>query len=284
MFKKNKNKKRVSAVRQSVLPKSTLPKKIVHRLILASMLVGGVYISANWYQSLQLFPVKQVRIEGEFKYLDKNQIKERIAHSAVGGFFDLDIDLLRNELIGMQWVEDAFVRRVWPESVIIRVVEKKPVAKWNDRGVLTANGELFYPSVTFDKLKLVQLKGPKNRHVFVLSEFNKIQSLLHQTEMKITVLSQNERRSWEMNIEGITVHLGRKGIYKKIESLVAVYANLIKPKVDKIKRIDFRYTNGFAVNWKKTITTKTNFKNMRVMDMNQVKTKLNFLMGAIKHV
>lgn len=284
MFKKKKNKKRVSAVRQNVLPKSTLPKKIVFRFVLMTLLVGSLFIGAKWYQSLQLFPVKQVRIEGEFKYLDKNQIKERIAHFTVGGFFDLDIVSLRSELVAMQWVDDAFVRRVWPESLIIRVVEKKPVAKWNDKGVLTANGELFYPSVAFDKLKLVQLKGPKNRHVFVLSEFNKIQSLLHQAQMKMTVLSQNERRSWEMNIEGITVHLGRKDIYKKIESLVGVYANLIKPKVDKIKQIDFRYTNGFAVNWKKVIATKTNFKNMRVMDMNQVKTKLNFLMGAIKHV
>ncbi len=284
MFKKKKNKKRVSAVRQNVLPKSTLPKKIVFRFVLVTLLAGSVFMTAKWYQSLQLFPVKQVRIEGEFKYLDKKQIKERIAHYAVGGFFDLDIVSLRNELVAMQWVDDAFVRRVWPESLIIRVVEKKPVAKWNDKGVLTANGELFYPSVAFDKLKLVQLKGPKNRHVFVLSEFNKIQALLHQAQMKITVLSQNERRSWEMNIEGIDVHLGRKGIYKKIESLVGVYANLIKPKVDKIKQIDFRYTNGFAVNWKKVIATKTNLKNMRVMDMNQVKTKLNFLMGAIKHV
>jgi cell division protein FtsQ len=284
MFKKKKNKQRASAVRKNVLPKTAVPKKHLLRFAFVVLLVGGMYAGSQWYTSLQLFPVKHVRIEGEFKYLDKSKITERISSYSVGGFFDLDIVSLRNELISMQWVDDAFVRREWPESVIIRVVEKKPVAKWNDKGVLTANGGLFFPTDSFDKLQLVQLKGPENRHEFVLSEFNKIQSLLHQAQIEVSELTQNERRSWQMNIDGISVYLGRKDIYKKIESLAGVYAGLIKPKASKINLIDFRYTNGFAVSWKKTIAIKTNLKNMRVMDMNQVKTELSFLMGAIKHV
>lgn len=284
MLKKKKNKPRVSAVRKKVLPKSTVPKKYILRFVLGLLLVGGVYTGSQWYTNLQLFPVKQVRIEGEFKYLDKNQIKEKIAHYSVGGFFDLDIVSLRKELVSMQWVDDAFVRREWPESVVIRIVEKKPVAKWNDKGVLTAGGDLFFPKESYENLQLVQLKGPKSRHAFVLSEFNKIQSLLHQAKIEISELSQNERRAWKMNIEGVSVYLGRKDIYKKIESLAGVYAGLIKPKANKIKQIDFRYTNGFTVNWKKAVAIKSNLKNMRVMDMNQVKIELNFLMGAIKHV
>ena len=278
------NKKNVSVVRRNTLPKKPVMKTNLFRFVLIAVFVGTGFVVSHWFTTLQVFPVKQVRIEGEFNYLDKGLIKRHIEHYSTGGFFDLDIVSLRTELLAMQWVEDAYVRREWPDAVIIRVVEKKPVAKWNNKGVLTANGDLFYPTMAFDKLKLVQLTGPKDRHVFVLSEFNKIQALLHQAQMKISVLSQNERRSWEMNIEGITVHLGRKGIYKKIESLVAVYANLIKPKVDKIKQIDFRYTNGFAVSWKQAMATKMNFKNMRVMGMNQVKNKLDFLMGAIKYV
>ncbi len=284
MFKKNKNRKRVSAVRKNVLPKNTVPKIYITRIILLMLLVGSGYTVSQWYKSLQLFPVKQVRIEGEFNYLDKNLIKERIAAHSVGGFFDLDIISLRNELMSMQWVDDAFVRREWPETVIIRVVEKKPVAKWNTKGVLTAGGGLFFPASSLESLQLVQLKGPQQRHVFVLSEFNKMQSLLHQAGIKINTLSQNERRSWQMGIEGMTVFLGRKNIYKKIESLAGVYATLIKPKVDEIKQIDFRYTNGFAVSWKKKVAIKTNFENIRVMGMNQVKTELGFLIGAIKHV
>lgn len=284
MFRINKNKIRVSAVKKNKQSEKTLPGIYMARVLLLVLFTGAGYAVTQWYSAVQLFPVKQVRIEGEFNYLSKEKIKEGISNYTVGGFFDLDIVSLRNELVQMQWVDDAFVRREWPETVIIRVVEKKPVAKWNADGVLTANGDLFYPTGSIDKLQLVQLKGPLGRHVFVLSEFNKIQSLLHQAEIKIDFLSQNERRSWQMTINSMAIHLGRKNIYKKIESLAAVYAILIKPKSDKIRQIDFRYTNGFSVNWKNNFATSKKLGNSRVTEINQFKTGKVFLVGATKDV
>lgn len=284
MFKTNKKQKKKSAVRKSSLPKKSISTTYILRVVFLMLFVGGAYVGKISYEKLQLFPVKQVLIEGEFNYLDKALIKEKIAPLAIGGFFDLDIISIRNELVSMQWVDDAFIRREWPESVIIRVVEKKPVAKWNDGGVLTANGDLFYPEKTKAMIQLVSLRGPELRHSFILTEFNKIQSLLHQAEIKITELSQNDRRSWKMNIDGVVVYLGRKNVYKKIESLVAVYRALIKPKIDKIKQIDLRYTNGFAVTWEKRIAIKMKNEMTRMKTLSQLKIKQGLLMGAIKYV
>jgi len=284
MFKSNKKTKKVSAVRKRVSPKRTLPKVFINRVILLTLLIGSGYGAVNWYSSVQLFPVKQVRIEGEFNYLDKGMIKKQISEQSTGGFFDLDINSIHERLLTMQWVENAFVRRDWPETVVIRVVEKKPVAKWNDKGVLTAEGELFFPAKLPPNLELIKLKGPEQRHAYVLTELNKMQSMMHLENITISELSQNDRRSWKMAVNGITILLGRKEIYKKIENLVSVYTNLIKPKADKIDQIDFRYTNGFAVNWKKKVAKMNNFENTHTTSINQLKAGTGYLIGAMKNV
>jgi len=283
MFKKNKNKKRISAVRNNVLPKKSVSKVYMYKFALVAVVIGVGVVINNWVSSLELFPVKQVQIEGEFIYLTEETIKKKISKYSVGGFFDLDIAGLRNELVSMVWVDDAFVRREWPDKIVIRVVEKKPVAKWNALGVLTAEGHLFYPENSMDKSNLVELNGPVGRHGFVLSELNKIQSLYYPVGIKITKLSQNERRSWNMQVDGIGIHLGRKNIYKKIENFSFIYASLFKQKISKIKQIDFRYTNGFSILWKPNAETKL-IDNKNMISENQNYMNKRFLIGAINYV
>ena len=274
------NKKNVSVVRRNTLPKKPVMKTNLFRFVLIAVFVGTGFVVSHWFTTLQVFPVKQVRIEGEFNYLDKGLIKRHIEHYSTGGFFDLDIVSLRTELLAMQWVEDAYVRREWPDAVIIRVVEKKPVAKWNSAGVLTAKGHLFFPENSVDLEFMVKLNGPDNRHQFVLSEFNRMQSLLYQADMRINKLIQNERRSWEIETDGIVIKLGRKNIYKKIENLTAVYTTLLKPKVDEIRQIDFRYTNGFSVEWKHKTGQLINIETTGITSM-YTKRESNFFIGAI---
>jgi len=283
MFKKNNDKKRVSAVRNNVLPKRSISKIYMFRGLVVGFVIAVGLLINMWVSSLEIFPIKKVKIEGEFIYLDKEKIKEKISAYSIGGFFDLDIAALRSQLVGMSWVDDAFVRREWPDKVVIRVVEKKPVAKWNVSGVLTAEGHLFYPKNSIDKNNLVDLKGPVGRHGFVLSELNKIQSLYYQTGIQISKLSQNERRSWKMEVDGIEINLGRKNIYKKIESFSVIYSSLFKKKINKIEQIDFRYTNGFAIRWKKN--TESKLADNKVM-ISKIQNYMNeqFLIGAMRYV
>ncbi len=284
MFSVKPKKKKSSAVRKNVLPKKTFPKRIMVAAVFVVAIVAAGIVLKQTIESSRVFPVKQVRIEGEFIYLDERSVKKQISQVSVGGFFDLDIAGIRNELMKLQWIDDAFVRREWPDSVVIRVVEKQPVASWNKRGILTASSQLFYPHEIPQIDELVALEGPGGRHKFVLTELNKIQSLLHQAEIKVSSLSQNARRSWKMEIDQVEVQLGRKDIYKKIESFGAIYQSLLKPKLNQIKQIDFRYTNGFAVLWREKAAR--NMNHVDAITMNRFQNNMNerFLIGAVRNV
>lgn len=284
MFKRNRNKKMSSAVRKNILPKKSVSKRYISRLSVLVLVVAGLFGARQAMQSLELFPIKQVRIEGEFIHLDKEDLKLKISSYTQTGFFEVDIAKLRKALVKVEWVEDAFVRRAWPDAVVIRVVEKEPIAKWNRQGVLTSTNDLFYPQDKKNIKELVELSGPEGRHAFVLSEFNFIQSLLRQADIEISSLSQNIRRSWKMQVDGIEVNLGRKDIYKKVESFAVIYQSLLQPRINKIRQIDFRYTNGFAVRWKDEVSDISKIQDRQIINGYQNKMNEDFLMGAVKNV
>ena len=113
------------------------------KLLLLSILVVSVSVIVTQVNMQKILPISSVKIEGEFKYLDKEQLKNQSMPVVDGGFFSVDLLAVRNVLIGLPWVEDVSVRRQWPDQLLVRVIEKKPVVYWGDNAVLSAKGVLF---------------------------------------------------------------------------------------------------------------------------------------------
>jgi cell division protein FtsQ len=81
------------------------------------------------------FAVRNVRISG-----DRNQPRLDIYRAALDGATDnmwaTDIRGIRERLVALPWIADASVSRRWPDTLEIEVVEKRPAAIWQHRGLL----------------------------------------------------------------------------------------------------------------------------------------------------
>lgn len=233
-------------------------KTRANKIILLSVLIlASVYGAKYAVTKLDLFPIKAVHIEGEFRYLDEDAVRQKLVGLVEDGFFSVDIQKLREVLLTMEWVDDAFVRRDWPESLLIRVVEKQPVAKWKDVGLLSAKGELFLASESKTIDGLVVLDGPKDRYTYVLKNYNQMQSILRQVDLRINRFAQDDRRSWSLQIEnGITIKLGREDTPARLTRFVKVYEKVIAPRMTDISHVDMRYTNGFVIGWKQRLSER----------------------------
>jgi len=219
------------------------------KLLFFSMFVASLSIVLTQINMQKVLPISSVKIEGEFKYLDKEQLRKRAMPVVDGGFFSVDLSAVRNVFISLPWVEDVSVRRQWPDQLLVRVIEKKPVVYWGDDAVLSAKGVLFMPEKKLSE-NLPYLKGPEGLHKTMFQELARMQAWLLETGLRIKSMSLDERRSWTLKmVDGIELRLGREKMHQRLQRFASVYKNNFQSEMRKIKHIDMRYTNGFAVAW-----------------------------------
>ena len=92
-------------------------------LILAG---GGVVLVAGLQAlvALQSIPVEQITVTGKLEYTRAEEVQELVQPVLVGGFLSADLVLIRQQLESMPWIYRATVRRRWPSSLELNVVEQ----------------------------------------------------------------------------------------------------------------------------------------------------------------
>lgn len=220
---------------------------IIFAIILLSLTV------ANQFRAVKYFPIKEVNIIG-VQHIDHQAIQQMLLPLVKNGFFSVDVAMIKERLYQYPWVADASVRRVWPNQVVIRVSEKTPLARWNDENLISTSGDIFKPdSATFPR-DLPQFVGPEGKHINMIENYNKINSILSPLHFKITRLELNPAEAWNLTLDnGMKMQVGRKDILTKINHFVKVYPKIVGGRTSDVDYVDLRYSNGFAVRWK-TIT------------------------------
>jgi cell division protein FtsQ len=88
----------------------------------------------------------------------------------------------------------------------------------------------------------------------ILSLFYRLETRFEKLNEQVAVLRKDSRGALEIQLEsGLTIKLGRVDIERKITRFVAIYRQHIYPRRDEIQALDLRYSNGFAVAWKKEV-------------------------------
>ncbi len=93
------------------------------------------------------FVVEQVDVMGEGR-LNERDIRMAARIQRGSYFFGVDLDAARDRTESLPWVERAVVRRLWPNRIVVQVVETTPYALWQNEGelyLLADSGEPIVP-------------------------------------------------------------------------------------------------------------------------------------------
>ncbi|MCP3688125.1 MAG: FtsQ-type POTRA domain-containing protein [Gammaproteobacteria bacterium] len=222
-----------------------------YNLILLAMIVVGAATYFN--QRSTLLPIKTIELSGSFNYIEQKAI-EAILRPYVGqGFFSLDIHAVYKLLSDQAWADAVSIRRVWPDQLEVNIIEKKPVARWS-RSQLLSNKAVVYDADTtgFDSLPLVH--AVNSEPAGMLRQFYALSGRFSALQETLVSLRQNSRGALDIALaDGLVIKVGRSEVNRKIARLISIYKQQIMPRRLHIRQLDLRYSNGFAVTWKKEI-------------------------------
>jgi cell division protein FtsQ len=219
-------------------------------LVLFGAMGGGAMLGVAQLLDPQAFPLKVVRIKGEFKHLDRQKLEQTMAMEVREGFFTLDVEAVYSRLLQMPWVAKVAVRRVWPDMLLIAVEEQVPFAQWGRTRLVSSQGELFQPAKKEIPAGLPQLIGPEGTEHEMVSRYRAMQPHFESIGLQIARVEQDPRRAWQIEfMDKSAIRLGSQHFDERVQRFVRVYPRLKAAGRGKPKQVDLRYTNGFVVHW-----------------------------------
>ena len=216
-------------------------------LVIAGVIYGVIQLN-RYLEDEQRVPVQRIMLSGQRTQIDDAQIENLVRSRHPGSFFELDVDKVLADVQSLPWVYKASVRKRWPVSLQLHVVEQVPAAHWNDDLLLNQYGESF-AAVAAD-LALPALFGPGGSEQVALEGYKAMQGLLNTTQLKVTELFLSERFAWHIKLSnGISLNLGRTEFIDRLQRFIDLYPLLNKDERE-VDYVDLRYDTGFAVGWK----------------------------------
>lgn len=105
-----------------------LRRWLVWRYVIGSVLLVVLSVVAVWLVFLSsTLTVKHVDVQGE-SLLSRDQVLAAARVPAGAHLVDLDLGAIRNRVAGLAPVKRVDVSREWPDGVLIKVTERRPVA------------------------------------------------------------------------------------------------------------------------------------------------------------
>lgn len=220
-------------------------------VFLASVVLGLVYaawVLNNWLEDSQKAPINQVLVTGNRTHVEDTLIETVVRNKHPESFFELNVDALHQEIEDLPWVYRASVRKRWPNSLNVHVVEEIASARWNSDSLLNQYGQTFDAQLADDALP--DLFGPGGSEQTALQGYRAMQTLLNSASLTIDELYLSERFAWNLRLNnGVKLNLGRSEFVDRLQRFVDVYPLLLK-QGKQINYVDLRYDTGLAVGWK----------------------------------
>ncbi len=197
------------------------------------------------------FPIQSVKIMGNYNHVDHLQLRQTISPYLKSGFLWVDETGLSNQLMQLPWVENATVQRIWPHILQITLVEKTPIAHWNNTDLMSAQYDTYNPGNATITNPLPWLYGPQGQQNEVWTAYQTLSNILVPLKLKISSIELSQRQSWEIKLDnGMLLIVGRDDMQTRLQRFVTIYNKIIGTNANQVDYVDLRYSNGVAVKWK----------------------------------
>ena len=222
-----------------------LLRNIANALItfsVSAVLYGAVFYAVHLPG---LFPLQNVRLSDVPQRVEVKEVLQVVRNEVQGNFFTVDIERLRQSLEKLPWVRNVSIRREFPHRLSVQLEEQQALARWNNAALVNRQGEVF---VARSEQVLPGFTGQDGTAAEVTQQYMKFSKQLAALDLQVTRLALSPRHAWQLRLSnGMVLELGREDMQQRLATFVEVYPHSLAAMQSKVKYVDLRYRNGFAV-------------------------------------
>ena len=221
--------------------------------------------------------VRVVKVEGQLADSEAAQIRRRIGQALKGRLLTMDVAQLRARVMELSWPDEVSVRKVWPDTIVVRVARRTVVARWADAGYLTPAGEIVStPNGPLDVPAFdCALSSPRE----AMEVYRYLQGMAADAGLAIEHVSENEIGEWKFAFTepgarfagappgnrpgddvtatgalpgagGPTVMLGADRLRERMQRFLVAWSRFLGHRAAAVDYVDLRYSSGIAVRWR----------------------------------
>lgn len=221
---------------------ATMLRNIANVLITFSVLAalyGAVYYAAHLPG---LFPLQTVHLSTAPHRVASEDVLRTVRNETKGNFFTVDIEHLRQALEKLPWVRSVSIRREFPHLLVLQLEEHQALARWNNTALVNLKGEVFMAE---SEQEMPDFFGPDGSSAVVAQRYAQFSQQIATLDLHAVRLNLSARHAWQLKLNnGMVLELGREDMQHRLARFVAVKKT---EDMSKVKYVDLRYHNGFAV-------------------------------------
>jgi len=207
-----------------------------------ALLYGAAYYVMHLPGS---FPLRSVRLSVAPQRVVAEQVLQVLRTEVQGNLITVDIERLRRSLEKLPWVRTVNIRREFPDRLAVLFEEHQPLARWNNVALVNQQGEVFMAE---GESELPSFIGPEGTSAEVTNQYAQFSLQLAALDLHAAQLALSPRHAWQIRLSnGMVLELGREDMQQRLARFVAVYPYSLAAIQSRVKFVDLRYRNGFAV-------------------------------------
>ena len=228
------------------------------------LVVGGFFWVRHYLHQPTTFPIRMVKVVGEYQFIDPETLEKVVTPYVSTGFFNVDIQDAELALSEIPGVESANLKRVWPDKIEIRIVEKKAEATLPHGEIYATDGTIFKPIISKDLGSFPIFAGSMEDLPAMTSFYHSAEFLLMKEGFHVTFVGCDGLGSWTIGVihggdnqnpsANMTIILGQDHLIEKLTRFTEHYSMLEQTNGGRVpSSVDLRYTLGFSAKYSQKV-------------------------------
>lgn len=221
-------------------------------VLLLLLIAAGMIARQSLRDWMDDYPIKQINVVGELRHVDQTQLKSVLEPYVTDNFFTIDLEKVKQTAESLVWIDYADAKKEWPNTLIVLLHERVPVANWGKNEFLSQKGEIFSAEHVQPDPNLPTFIGRQEQATVIAERFTKMQEILSEIGLSVKQLELEDRVSWKAQLNnGLVLVVDEKDSLEKLKRFAQLYVLFSDEQKQLLSKVDLRYENGLAIKWKK---------------------------------